>query len=823
MLQKSIVQRLMYLGVGLTLLMASSSAFAASSATFNDALVDSEARALSVTEMDPATAPNDIDVPVTITGADFINTPTVILGETELLNVSFDSTISLSATVPWGMIPGTYDLKVVNPGGEEAALVGAFTVTEGLGNAITNGPFGGETVQLKLKPGNPDTVYALMFGAGLFRSDDGAGSWQAIHDHDWPIQLDFDSADPNILYFGADSSDLYRSNDNGGSWVRLSTELNTEVGCFKTYPAAHPRNGGGIYFGMGSCAGMSLGSDEGGVYYSSNHGDTWALKISNQFTDRDVQSLAIRPDSPYTLLAGTYNGNLFYSSDGGDSWQKSTDSLLGSVDRLWFNPHKPGHAFALATEHAGLGLGSASHFYMSTDLDTWTEITTISVGSWGQMAFLPGEIWLASNGLYRYTDSSGTWQPVSASSMPHPPNALVISPNNSQVMMVGTGAGVEKSTDGGATWLPANDGLAGIVPQAIAVSPHDMNTLFVKTPQGIFKSTTAGNSWQNLFFGGSGFPGGENVLAVDHFQPDTVYFGNECTGEFCIFISTNSGLTWYLKGGAAAPLPSSYSDQRCGAYAIAPSTVTPGRVVVGATILSESGMSDSRGIFFISSDSGQTWTQGAFPAGMKWIKEIQYDAFDPTLMYAATFESGLWRSEDSGASWSRMPVIDGVSPLTVNAIAVHPNIPDKVYIKASDASQENPESPLYISLDRGETWVERPYITAWVDLIVAPALPDQRFYSLYSGCSGLCRSTNDGLTWVANTSIPRPEILIAAAEGDRSIIYLGTPGGLASDANSRAETIPGLGSINGAGIYRLIPSVDAKEIFLPIFMGSEPP
>ena len=129
-------------------------------------------------------------------------------------------------------------------------------------------------------------------------------------------------------------------------------------------------------------------------------------------------------------------------------------------------------------------------------------------------------------------------------------------------------------------------------------------------------------------------------------------------------------------------------------------------------------------------------------------------------------------------------------------------------------------------MGRIECWpvcLRKESSSAWVDLIVAPALPDQIFYSLYSGCSGLCRSTDDGLTWVTNTSIPRPEILIAAAEGDRSIIYLGTPGGLASDANSRAETIPGLGSINGAGIYRLTNLLETRTIYLPIFRGSTSP
>ena len=72
---------------------------------------------------------NDIDTSVTITGADFAATPTVSLGSTPLTNVTLVDSTTLTATVPWGMDPGTYDLTVTNPDGGSGSLPGAFTVT----------------------------------------------------------------------------------------------------------------------------------------------------------------------------------------------------------------------------------------------------------------------------------------------------------------------------------------------------------------------------------------------------------------------------------------------------------------------------------------------------------------------------------------------------------------------------------------------------------------------------------------------------------------------------------------------------------------------
>jgi hypothetical protein len=85
---------------------------------------------------------------------------------------------------------------VVNPNGISATMQTAFTVTEGLGEFITAGPYGGMAMQLKLKPDDSSTLYATMYGAGLFISEDAAGNWEPIHDHDWPVQLDFDAQNP---------------------------------------------------------------------------------------------------------------------------------------------------------------------------------------------------------------------------------------------------------------------------------------------------------------------------------------------------------------------------------------------------------------------------------------------------------------------------------------------------------------------------------------------------------------------------------------------------------------------------------------------------
>ena len=148
----------------------------------------------TVSAVGPSSAPNDIDTPVTITGTDFtavmddtgtvvLTPPTASLGGALLTNVTYVDSTTLTATVPWGIDPGIYQLTVVNPDGGSGSLPGAFTVTRGLGTWNGGDLFGGDVRQIMMKPGDPDTLYAVAYGVvGLFRSRDAGEHWAYVSD-----------------------------------------------------------------------------------------------------------------------------------------------------------------------------------------------------------------------------------------------------------------------------------------------------------------------------------------------------------------------------------------------------------------------------------------------------------------------------------------------------------------------------------------------------------------------------------------------------------------------------------------------------------------
>jgi len=85
----------------------------------------------TVISVSPSNGYSHLDTEITIVGTGFISTPSVRLGLNELA-VTFIDSATLTAVVPSGLVPGTYDLTVTNPDAQEGTLEAAFTVLEPL-------------------------------------------------------------------------------------------------------------------------------------------------------------------------------------------------------------------------------------------------------------------------------------------------------------------------------------------------------------------------------------------------------------------------------------------------------------------------------------------------------------------------------------------------------------------------------------------------------------------------------------------------------------------------------------------------------------------
>jgi hypothetical protein len=83
---------------------------------------------LTDTSVSPNQGYNYQPTTITISGTDFVATPTVLLGNVPLTNVTFVDGGTLTASVPADLPGGAYTLTVTNPDSQSASLASAFTV-----------------------------------------------------------------------------------------------------------------------------------------------------------------------------------------------------------------------------------------------------------------------------------------------------------------------------------------------------------------------------------------------------------------------------------------------------------------------------------------------------------------------------------------------------------------------------------------------------------------------------------------------------------------------------------------------------------------------
>jgi photosystem II stability/assembly factor-like uncharacterized protein len=119
---------------------------------------------------------------------------------------------------------------------------------------------------------------------------------------------------------------------------------------------------------------------------------------------------------------------------------------------------------------------------------------------------------------------------------------------------------------------------------------------------------------------------------------------------------------------------------------------------------------DSRVVFagtqygpYRSGDAGETWEAVSFPDRDAVVWSLAFDPRDPRTMYAGTAPTGVYRSRDSGATWSRLAGLRAPArvvmsfPTRVTRIAIDPADPAHIYAALEVDGVTR-------SLDGGETW-----------------------------------------------------------------------------------------------------------------------
>jgi photosystem II stability/assembly factor-like uncharacterized protein len=228
-----------------------------------------------------------------------------------------------------------------------------------------------------------------------------------------------------------------------------------------------------------------------------------------------------------------------------------------------------------------------------------------------------------------------------------------------------TGGGVWRTQDGGVTWENISDGFFGGSIGAVTVSQSDNNVIYVgggeKTVRGntsygygVWKSEDAGKTWVNV-----GLKNTRHIsrIRIHPQNPDLVY---------------------------AAVLGDLYKD------------------------------TNERGVYR-SKDGGKTWDRVLFVNNGAGAVDLSFDPNNPRILYASTWRvrrtphslssggegSALWKSTDSGETWTEISKNEGMpkDTLGIIGVTVSPVNSDRVW-----AIVESKTGGVFRSDDAGKTW-----------------------------------------------------------------------------------------------------------------------
>ena len=244
--------------------------------------------------------------------------------------------------------------------------------------------------------------------------------------------------------------------------------------------------------------------------------------------------------------------------------------------------------------------------------------------------------------------------------LPNTPDyhSLMVSPTDPRSLLLGTHYGLFRSVDGRRTW--AADALGG--KDAMNLVRPGGQTLWVAGHMVLTKSTDGGKTWSDAR--PSGLPGLDvHGFAIDPRNPRTLYAAVAGKG---LYRSTDGGNSFSVASTDVGPA----------VWALA--VMPDGRILAGD--LQKKGL-------MISRDGGKTWALNL----QAEIGGLAVNPADPNLVLATG--AGVLLSTDGAGSWKKaLDIPDGAGP-----VAWSKSNPKIAYVVGFDRT-------LYRSKDSGQTW-----------------------------------------------------------------------------------------------------------------------
>lgn len=379
---------------------------------------------------------------------------------------------------------------------------------------------------------------------------------------------------------------------------------------------------------------------------------------------------------------------------------------------------------------------------------------------------------------------------------------IIIVPDDPATWYVAVGSGgVWKTENAGTTWTSLFDGQGSYSIGSLGEDPSDPNRIWVGTGEnhggrhngfgdGIYVSDDGGASWEK-----KGLDASEHIskIIVHPEDPKTVWVASQGPlwspgGERGVYKTTDGGETWsnVLSAGEYTGATDLVIDPR-----------NPDRLYAAMwqhhrTVAAYIGGGPETGLWK-SEDGGETWSEltTGLPDGSMGKIGLAISPMEPDVLYAAIEldlrEGGVWKSTDRGASWEKKSdmVSAGTGPHYYQELYASPHHFDRIYL-VSNTSQ--------ISNDGGATWTGLNNEYKHVDDHAIAFRPDDPDYIMFGSDGGLYESHDHTGTWRFINNLPVTQFYKVAVDDAEPFYYVygGTQDNNSQGGPSRTDNLQGI-------------------------------
>jgi photosystem II stability/assembly factor-like uncharacterized protein len=380
-------------------------------------------------------------------------------------------------------------------------------------DGVPYGPPGvrsGVPIEITVDKDDPNVVFVNNYGGGVFKSTDGAQTWQVLGRGYTGADIHKVAVSPQnrSLLLANGRSGPFQSANAGDDWTGLA--YGPVTGPAEWLNAAYdPANSATIYL-----------SDEhlGFIFRSTNSGSSWdtifAQPDSNGGNRHGAKELTVAPSDSQVIYAG-YAAEGFFnepqnpdfptsygfyrSTNGGAAWTQNNSGLPAT--------NLNAIAMAVARTNASLvyiGIRRGGIFKSGDRGENWTNIVsdlpTPDVFSIAVSPIDPNIVYVGTrtNGIFKSTNGGANWTQSLAGDLTNgvAPHKLILSiamhPTNDNIVYAGDWfSGVYQTTNGGGSWKLFNAGLSTRAVNSLAISTDGLYLYAGTKGEGVFRLQTA--------------------------------------------------------------------------------------------------------------------------------------------------------------------------------------------------------------------------------------------------------------------------------------------------------------------------------------------